>query len=95
MADNDQRTRIDQPTTYQIRVQGKLDENWSEWFGGLTIMGEGVDEETFITTLTGDVADQATLRGILTKIWDLGLTLISATRLDPGMEEDDPFNGVG
>jgi osmotically-inducible protein OsmY len=63
------------PTTYQIQVQGRLDEDWSVWFSGMTVTSEGG-----VTTLTGPVADQAALRGILTRIWDLNLTLLSVTR---------------
>jgi len=65
------------PMTYQIQVQGRLDEDWSDWFSGMTVTFEGS-----VTTLTGPVADQAALRGILTKIWDLNLTLISITRIE-------------
>jgi hypothetical protein len=68
---------LDQAAVYQIQVQGKLDESWSDWFSGMTITFEGG-----ITTLTGPVADQAALRGILSKIWDLNLTLVSVTRIE-------------
>jgi hypothetical protein len=61
---------------YQISVQGKLDEDWSNWLDGMTIAFE-----RGITTLTGPVADQSALRGILGRIWDLNLTLISVTRV--------------
>ncbi len=64
-------------TIYQIKVQGKLDAKWSDWFNGLT-----VTLESDITTLTGAVVDQAALRGILDKIWDLNLTLISINRIE-------------
>ena len=67
----------DGPMTYQIQVQGRLDEGWSDWFSGMTVMFE-----SGVTTLTGAVADQSALRGILTKIWDLNLTLISITRIE-------------
>jgi len=61
---------------YQIGVEGRLDESWSDWFDGMTI-SPGSD----ITTLAGAVADQPALRGILFKIWDLNLTLISVIRI--------------
>ncbi len=76
------KSHTDAPATYQIKVEGKLDQGWSDWFSGLTITVEDED----ITTITGAV-DQSTLRGILTKMWDLNLTLISVTRLD-GQEEN-------
>lgn len=61
--------------TYQIKVQGKLDDKWADWFSGMTIKHEGD-----VTTLTGAVADQSALRGILDRIWNLNLTLISVAR---------------
>jgi len=66
------------PSAYRLRVDGHLDQHWSSWFGGLTLAHE--DDET--TTLTGAVADQAELHGLLSKIRDLGLTLISVDALD-------------
>ncbi len=68
---------LDQPARYQIKVQGKLGENWSDWFSDMTIT-----LENDVTILTGPVADQAALRGILSRIWDLNLTLISVNRIE-------------
>jgi hypothetical protein len=62
---------------YQIKVQGRLDERRLDWFEGMTMGLERASDDTLITTLTGPVADQARLRGILSKLWDLNLTLIS------------------
>jgi hypothetical protein len=67
---------------YQIKVQGKLDERWSEWFGGMTLTVRSKCAVGPITTLTGAVPDQSTLRGILTKMWDLNLILISVIRIE-------------
>ncbi|MBN1886886.1 MAG: hypothetical protein JW850_02815 [Thermoflexales bacterium] len=64
-------------TVYQIKLEGELDERWSVWFSGLSVR---VEEGA--TTLTGPVADQAALRGILNKMWDLNLGLISIVRLE-------------
>jgi hypothetical protein len=64
---------------YQIRVQGRLDQRRSEWFEGMTMGLEQTGDDTLITTLTGAVADQARLRGILSKLWDMNLMLISVT----------------
>lgn len=58
----------------KIRVRGRIDEHWSEWFEGLTITHTDQDE----TVLTGAVADQAALYGLLAKVRDLGLSLLSA-----------------
>lgn len=63
---------------YQIKVKGRLEENWSEWFGGLSITDEGGGT----TTLTGPVVDQPALHGLLVKIRDLGLPIVSVTALD-------------
>jgi hypothetical protein len=68
------------PMTYQIQVEGKLDEGWSEWFRDMTVTFERASDGSAITTLTGPVADQAALRGILNRIWDLHLTVLSVTR---------------
>lgn len=66
------------PAHYQIRVEGILDRRWAAWFGGLHI--ETDDTQTVIS---GSLADQPALHGLLTKIRDLGLCLISVCRLDP------------
>jgi hypothetical protein len=66
-------------TTYQIRIEGQLDGNWSVWLGGLA-MTYGEPGET---VLTGLVEDQAALHGILTRLRDLGLTIVSVNRVDP------------
>lgn len=65
---------------YEIRLQGQLDPEWAGWLGGLTI----TLEEDGDTLLTGPVVDQAALHGLLRKIRDLGLPLISITRVTPG-----------
>ena len=70
---------LDQPMVYQIRIEGHLGPRWSGWFEGLTITPEGDGE----TLLTGPVMDQAALHGLLRKIRDLGMPLISAIRVKP------------
>jgi hypothetical protein len=64
---------------YQIKVQGKLDPKWSDWFGDLDLTVQGNGQP--ITVITGHIADQSALRGILTKLWDLNLSLISVNQL--------------
>jgi hypothetical protein len=61
-----------------VRVDGHLDQHWSSWFGDFTLS----HEDDGITCLTGAVADQAELHGLLTKIRDLGVTLISVEVVD-------------
>ncbi len=62
-----------QPIIYQIRIQGHLDSQWTDWFEGLTI----TLEEDGDTLLTGPVIDQAALHGLLKKVRDLGMPLVS------------------
>jgi hypothetical protein len=68
----------DQPAIYQIRVKGILDAQWTDWFNGLTIHPQPNAE----TLLTGMVADQAALHGLLDKLRDLGLPLLEVRRLE-------------
>lgn len=66
---------------YQIVVAGKLDEDWSDWFGGLHIEPQSESR----TVITGPVVDQAALHGLLNRIYDVGLALMSVHRLErPG-----------
>ncbi|MGY1825940.1 hypothetical protein [Blastococcus sp. SYSU DS0541] len=63
---------------YEIRIEGRLGPRWAPWFDGLSLTA--ADDGT--TVLSGPVADQAALHGVLTRIRDLGLALVSVTRLD-------------
>jgi hypothetical protein len=73
---------------YRITIKGHLDPEWSEWFDGLTITLVGNGE----TILTGQLIDQTSLHGVLIKIRDLGLPLLSLTRIETGREhESNPF----
>ena len=74
---------LDQPATYQIKVPGHLDESWSDWAGGMTITVESEDDGPPTTTLTGTVADQAALQGLLRRLYSLGLPLISVNWVEP------------
>jgi hypothetical protein len=65
---------------YQIRIKGHLDPRWTDWFGGLAITLEDNGD----TLLTGPVVDQAALHGLLKQVRDLGLPLISVTRVESG-----------
>ncbi|MCB0228314.1 MAG: hypothetical protein H6647_15425 [Anaerolineales bacterium] len=69
------------PTDYfEIRLKGHLDTRWASWFEGMTI----ILTEEGDTVLAGPVADQAALHGLLKKVRDLGLLLISVNRVEPG-----------
>jgi len=72
---------LDQPVTYQIKVQGKLDENWPDWAGEMAVTVINDDNGFSITTLTGTV-DQAALLGLLRRLYSLGTPLISVICLD-------------
>jgi hypothetical protein len=74
----------DRPAIYQIILQGHLSDQWSDWFEGFTI----TLDERGRTILVGPVTDQAALHGLLKKIRDLGIPLVSVRRLDP----DDTTN---
>lgn len=87
MRDTNQFKGLDLPVVYEIKVQGRLDERWSGWFSGLTVASEQCADGATITTLTGAVADQAALRGILFRIWDLSLTVIAVNRVKAGQVE--------
>jgi hypothetical protein len=67
-------------TRYQIKVQGELDESWSDWLGGVEISC-GEENGMLITTIDGEAADQPVLFGILDRIRDLNLLLISVSQL--------------
>ena len=71
----------DQPSRgrYEIRFQGHLHSRWASWFDGLTV----TNESDGTTLVQGPVADQAALHGLLRKLHDLGLTLLSVTRVGP------------
>jgi hypothetical protein len=68
-----------EPARYELRVHGVLDARWSAWFEGLQVSSD----ERGQTTITGPVADQAALHGLLARVRDLGLPLLAVRRLDP------------
>jgi hypothetical protein len=70
------------PAVYQIRVRGRLASRWTDWLGGLTISAQDTKDGAPEAVLVGSVVDQPALRGILNKLWDLNLTLISVNRID-------------
>lgn len=70
--------------TYQIKLGGHLDRQWIGWFGNLSIS----HTENGITTLTGPVADQSELFGLLRKVRDLGLPLLAVNRIYPNEAAD-------
>ena len=77
-----------QPKTYQIKAQGQLDESWSDWFDQMTVTVECNADGLPVTTLTGPVIDQAALHGILRRINDLNLPLLSVEQIDVSEDEN-------
>jgi hypothetical protein len=76
MKDSRQRLNLNSPAIYQIKVQGRLGEGWSDWLKGMTLTFENGKDGPTITTLTGTVPDQAALHGVLARIRDLALPLL-------------------
>ena len=72
-----------EPGLYAIRIKGHLDDRWADWFEGLTITLEDNGD----TLLTGPVVDQAALHGLLRKVRDLGIPLLSINRVEPGQAD--------
>jgi hypothetical protein len=75
--------RTPRPCHYRIKVEGKIDASWSGWFAGMEIDCRQVAGESPVTVLDGPVLDQVALRGLLGRIWDLNLVLISVEHVDP------------
>jgi hypothetical protein len=76
------KTDPSKPTIYKIRIKGQLDSQWTDWFEGLTITLENGD-----TILTGPVIDQAALHGLLKKVRDLGMPLLSVCPVEHGQAD--------
>jgi hypothetical protein len=72
-----------EPAVYQITVKGQLNADWCAWFDGMTI----TQDATGVTLITGPVADQAALYGLLRKVRDLGLTLLALSSSERGEKE--------
>ncbi len=78
------RSDPDQPAIYQIRVAGHLARHWTDWFEGLAITLEDNGD----TLITGPVADQAALHGLLKKVRNLGIPLLSVVCIEPGHTDE-------
>jgi len=72
----------ERPMTYEFRLSGHLDDHWSDWFGGHSLVRN--DDAT--TTLTVEVTDQAQLHGLLGGVRDLGVTLLSLNQVDAAID---------
>ena len=82
-SESNPKTDPDLAMVYQIRIKGHLDTRWTEWFGSLTITLEDNGD----TLLTGPVVDQAALHGLLKKVRDFGMPLLSVNPIEPGQAD--------
>ena len=82
--------KTSQPMVYQIRIKGHLGRQWADWFGEVTISLEDNGD----TLLTGPVVDQSALYGLLRKVRDLGLPLISVNRVKPRKADASDVNST-
>jgi hypothetical protein len=71
-----------EPALYQVRIQGILDKNWSEYYGGMMIEYEGDPEQSAMTILKGRLADQSALIGVLNSLHDIGYPILSVEYLE-------------
>ena len=78
---------MDEPDRYEIRIKGHLDNRWRGWFEGLTITLESNGE----TLISGPVADQAALHGLLRKVRDLGMMLITVNAITLSQPNQQPY----
>ena len=69
--------RLDSPATYQICIQGYLDQSWANYVGDVSIRVQSQPNEPVVTVITGEFQDQAALAGALTQLYDLGFPLLS------------------
>jgi hypothetical protein len=73
---------VDQPIAYEIKIQGRLEERWSRWFDDMDIKVKSQTSGPTVTILSGMVTDQAALHGLLNRIRDLGIPLLSVQLLN-------------
>ncbi len=82
--------------SYEIRIEERLGESWTDWFEGLAIRHEADESGAFTRTVLYGTMDQAKLHGILARVRDLGLTLLSITRVIPlNKDQSNPKSGGG
>jgi len=74
-----------EPAVYQIRIQGILEKNWSEYYGGMRIEHEGDPQQSAMTILLGKLADQSALIGVLNSLHDIGYSILSVEYVESGL----------
>ena len=79
---------VNNTAIYQIRIQGQINESWSDWLGGLTITRQPDGE----TLLAGPIVDQAALHGIMDRLYAMNLSILSVVQVKSDQEKEDPQN---
>ena len=74
--------RLETPSTYRIRVQGRVDSTWADHLGGMTVTEDSSDDQAAVTILEGHLPDQAALSGVLNTLYEMHLPLLSVESLD-------------
>jgi hypothetical protein len=82
---------FDLPSHYRIRVHGRLSASWASRLGELSISVREAASRQPVTTLTGEVTDQAALMGVLSTLYDMGFPLLKVERLGPPPSAEDPI----
>ena len=82
---------FDKPGVYEVRISGTFDQSWSDWFDGFSVVPQADNE----TLLTGSVSDQISLHGLLSRIRDLGLLLVSVQRVQTKRTGPCQVGGTG
>jgi hypothetical protein len=84
------RLLFDLPGRYRIRVHGRLSASWADRLGDMAISVKQAASQQPVTTLTGEVIDQAALMGVLNSLYDMGFPLLKVERLEPPPSAEDP-----
>jgi hypothetical protein len=93
MKDYFELSRFDQPSTYLLKIKGRLDASWKEWFDNMDIVVSEDEDGATVTSMTGLVVDQVALHGLLARIHALNLQLLSVQRLGGLPPTSDLRNG--
>jgi hypothetical protein len=81
------------PIIYQIKVEGVIDASWSEWLGCIHLKPWKDEKGQAITVISAEFPDQAALRGLLNRLWDLNLVLSSLRQVDPNIKSESEQGG--
>ena len=71
-----------EPTAWRICIEGKVDRSWADWFDSMTLSYERRADGVWLTWVSGQLRDQTALRGVVTRMWDLNLRVLSVSPLD-------------